>query len=265
MRRKTKNRRIRKVLFLMIVIIICVAIFFLPSVFSKYVIQTEEVYVQQAVNFYFESDIENKTYSLNDWDIEEDYTISFNITNYENSLLYTSSDITYEIEIDVLDEQGESTNAISALVKNSNNNEVSGSETLTGGTLSENTYNLIVSSNSANSGDTFTVIITLLSTSPYSKTITGTVYLTAEEDSEPYVISLTELDEKEYDILTITTYEIDEDVIFTYDNTKYTLDASAEILQGASIVENDGTTTVTISNENFENYGNYKVYLIKIT
>ena len=262
---KSKKLNLIKPVILVIVVAICVLIFLIPNVFSKYVIQSEEIYLQQAEDFYFESNISGETYSLNDWDISEDYVIDFSVINYENNLLYTTSDIIYNIGINVLDEEGNSTNAISVLIQDSDNNKVSGTQTLTGGMLSENTYSLVISSNSANKGDTFKIELTIQSTSPYEKSLTAIFDITAEEDNESYVISLTELDEKEYDILTITTYEIDEDVIFTYDNTKYTLDGSAGISQGASIVEDEETTTVTILDENFENYSNYTVYLIKIT
>ena len=263
MRKQSKRRNIVLVAIAVMIVLMIV----LPMSYSKYVLELEEDNVQEAANFYFENNIANEnedtTYDLGSWNIEENYTVEFSMTNYENKLLYTDEDIIYTIETSVMNEEGEETDEISAIIYDDENNSITGNQTLEGGTYSENTYNLVISSSSAGEGEEFEVNLVLTSSTPYVKSFTTTFNLTAEE-SEKYSVSLSELEDEEYDILIITTYELDGDVEFTYDNSKYVLDVSDEILQGISVSTSGSTTTVLVPKGNLQNYNSYYVYLIKV-
>lgn len=274
MRKKGKIKiQYNKIIFLISIILACIVAFFLSKTMSKYVIQAEDINVQEATNFYFESETAdntgNKTYYLDDWEGVSDYTINFDICNFENSLLYTEENIEYTIEANIIDLAEDTINdedLISVEVLNTIGNSVTGTQSLQGNMLSSNSYVLNISAKSAiEEGKSFQIQLVIKSTSPYTEELVTNYIITTTETEEAYKTSIYNSDNGEYAYVYLQVISGGTDITLTYDNTKLSIDNSCEILQGISINTTDSLSTLTIPSENLVKYTNYTIYFIKNT
>lgn len=224
-----------------LIIVICVGIiilaaFFIQSSLSKYVIEETQEHAQESSKFYFESnlaDIDGQTFYI----IDEYKEISFYVRNYNNNLLYTMQEIEYEINV-------ESDDGISVVIKDEDDNEINGTQTLNAGDILQNNYILKISKDESYTESSFNIKITIKSTSPYTKEITSNIQVSESEEEEENVISLDVSDDKEYAKLSITANST-EDITVTYDTDKLKLDESS---LGKFSKDEDGKITLSSSN-----------------
>ena len=88
---------------LSIIILVCLVIFLIISItFGRYVLNVIHNYIIESKGFYFNSTVlklNGKSYSINNWDGVNSYTLTIDVNNRKNADVYTTSDITYDIYV----------------------------------------------------------------------------------------------------------------------------------------------------------------------
>ena len=169
-------------------IIIILILILSPAVvtLSRYVVKGIHNYIMEANNFYFSSDklsTDNPIYQVNNWTGVDPFYIQFELNNKKNNILYSTSDIEYNLTIECDDD-----------IECSLNN--------TEGTIysDERTDNFTITVNpkrSFNDKETVNVKVHAQSTSPYRKLISaefnitvgkrGIAYEIDDEENQPYL------------------------------------------------------------------------------
>ena len=89
-----------KIIFLGLLIIIILP---LTITFSRYVYSKVVDYILEKKKFYFNSDKltkDGKIYEINNWSGTDPFNIEFDLNNRKNNLLYSDSDIEYELNVE---------------------------------------------------------------------------------------------------------------------------------------------------------------------
>lgn len=223
---KTRIKINKKIFMLLILFILSISMVFFSQ--AKYVFEDEQTDSYVAKNFYFKSNLltTNTTTSYTYGNGEN--KIEFTISNSEDELRFSEVDINY-----------------TATLKDLSGNVIETQE----GTLSKDT--LDIKTISFTDLETGTYKVTLESTSPYSKILYGTFYITAKDENINYEVSDSENSSILY--LTINAKDYAGDVLIAYpsglkfDNTD-------------SKIKSYTDTTLTIS---FENYSEYSLIFFK--
>ncbi len=147
-------------------------------IFGRYLTNTINDFFVRSKEFYFFSDkLSEKTsiYQVDNWSGVDDYVITINMNSSNNNIEVASYDIGYEISYTC------SENAICQLSKNE-------------GTILANTnsdyFNLTITPNrQLNTGDKVVVTVTVKSTAPYKKTISGKFTLVVGKEKLSYQIT----------------------------------------------------------------------------
>ena len=147
-------------------------------IFGRYLTNTINDFFVRSKEFYFFSDkLSEKTsiYQVDNWSGVDDYIITINMNSSNNNIEVASYDIGYEISYTC------SENAICQLSKNE-------------GTILANTnsdyFNLTITPNrQLNTGDKVVVTVTVKSTAPYKKTISGKFTLVVGKEKLSYQIT----------------------------------------------------------------------------
>lgn len=93
-----------KIIFISLIIIILLPF---TITFSRYVYLTAKDYILETKKFYFNSDKltrDNKIYEINNWSGTDPFNIEFDLNNRKNNLLYSDSDIEYELNVECADD-----------------------------------------------------------------------------------------------------------------------------------------------------------------
>lgn len=146
--------------------------------YSKYIKTVINNYILEAKNFYFNSDklsSSNPTYNINNWSGVGNFTIQFELNNEKNNILYSSSDITYTLNVTC-------------------DNDITCSLSNTSGTIytteHKDSFVLTVTPQRAfNDNESVHVTVTAQSTSPYEKTLGATFVITVGKRGISYEIT----------------------------------------------------------------------------
>lgn len=269
---KNKIKSNKKAILLTICILLLA--FVIQKTLSKYVIEIEDIHVQEAPAFYFESDFASvdtaNQYVINDWDGANSRQIQFNVKNYLNQLLINEQKIKYKINAAVIDENtedGDDSTLLTLELKNADTDAIIANDEsleIVGNTLAQNNYILKMTPNGTIENDkTFKIRITITSTSPYEKELVGEINITANS-IESYETNLIESSNGEYVILNIKVNEPDKDITIKYDNTKTILDKSSSTVNGLDITKGTTMDSFTIPKENLKKGNVYEIYFVKI-
>lgn len=101
-RLKLKISPTRKKL-LIILIALFVVLITLVVTFGRYVYNMYQNYILESQGFYFNSSVmsmNGSNHSINNWDGVSSYPITIDVNNRKNSMLWTSSDISYDITVE---------------------------------------------------------------------------------------------------------------------------------------------------------------------
>lgn len=160
-------------------IIICVVIILstITLAYGRYIYNEIRDSYLATKSFYFNSDkltTNRAIYQVDNWSAVDPYSITININNRKNNLVYSTSDITYEI----------SYTCSSNVICNVNS---------AGGTLRSEqqaeSFNALITPNATfNDGDEAFIEITVKSTSPYKKTLSGRFILKVGRSGISYKI-----------------------------------------------------------------------------
>ena len=152
-----KNKKI--IIFsIFFLILIC----FIPTI-GKYVGKNSKNYYLNSKNFYFNGDkLEENgiVYQAENWSGVDSYSVTFNMNSYKNNTEFSKTDISYDISYTC------SSNVICTINKTSS---------VIYSSLHTDSFTVTVTPRiSLNDGDKAWINVTATSTSPYTKTLTGT-------------------------------------------------------------------------------------------
>lgn len=149
-----------KIIFLSLLIIIMLP---LTITFSRYIYSKVIDYILETKKFYFNSDKltkDGKIYEINNWSGTDPFNIEFDLNNRKNNLLYSDSDIEYELNVECEEETLCSITNKTGVIYKEENSEV---------------FNLTITPKRVfNVNEEITVKVTGKSLSPYKKTLSAT-------------------------------------------------------------------------------------------
>jgi len=259
---------------LLFVILIIAFVLLISKSMSKYAINIEdEPYVQESTVIYFESEIANvegKEYKINNWDGISTQTIEIDASNYINSLLKTSENITFKIEPAIIDDSTDSLNdedliEIKLFESAEENTEIDLTKelVLSNDGFNQSKYKLkIIPKVDLENGKTFKIELTLNSIKPYEKQLKANLTIVVNK-IENYIATLTDSENGEYVTLNLKINNCEDDITIKYDNTKLILDKSSYLVNNTSITKNNNKNSFTIAKNNLEKGKNYEIYFIK--
>lgn len=173
-----------------LIVLVLLGLFLLGFSKAKYVVNEKETDSYVAKNFYFKSDLLSESTSSYTYGKGKN-TIEFTISNNEDELRISEVDISY-----------------TATLTDMNGNEIeTKSGTLTSGAINTQT---ITFENLA----TGTYNVAVKSTSPYTKTLYGTFYITEKEENFDFQVS--DIANSSILYLTINTKDYTGNVLITY-------------------------------------------------
>lgn len=241
----------KKINILLIISVIIIILGFGYSL-AKYVIQENSIHIQTAKKFYFNSSMltENNTqYVLDDWNGKDNYNLTIDLKNYEDNLRFSKEDISYNL-----------------LTTCDNNNITvttsldSESSSLKGGQNSTEEINIQISPKiNFSQGDFIELSVTATATAPYEKTLSARFKIYVEEIID-YKTNLEQSQNSEYANLYIETYDKDQNIVISYDNTKAILDLNNDLFEQTEIVQNGTKSSVSLT---INKYSNYNITFIK--
>ena len=256
-KRTLNNKKVKPDIKIIIFVIFLIFFLILSVTMAKYVLKIEDTHQIESSSFYFNSDIaqdKESDYCTKNWDGEDNLEINFSINNYENLNLVTKENITYEIEIEKLDDKN---NEITAQIYE-NNIEIAGEQTLTGGALETKNYILKITKNSTITADEFNLKLKIKSLTPYKEELVSNIKINMIKSNNTIDSSIT--DNGEYVTLKIQTNDYIDSKTITYDNTKIVPDKANNLLNNVNIT----TNSFTIPKANFEKNMNYEIIFVKI-
>ena len=162
-----KKRKGNKVLIVILVIVSFIAILFLfkPS-FARYIYNGIKNYYYESQRFYFNCDKlsdNNAIFQLDNWDGVNSFDVTYNMNSFKNNFIAAESDISYNITYSCSDNVTCTINKQSGLIP---------STTHTDFFIINITPNVML-----HEGDSVTLNVSVSSTSPYTKTLSGVVRL----------------------------------------------------------------------------------------
>ena len=237
-----------------IVILIAVIVSFLvlSVTMAKYIFKVEDAHQIESAVFYFNSDIDGNFYTEK-WSGTVPLEIEFSVNNYENQNLVTNENIIFNLEAE---KQDDTNNEITAKIYEKNT-EISGEQTLIGGTATTKKYILKIIKNSEITVDEFNIKLKIKSSNPYKKELVGNIKINIQKSNNTINTELE--DNEEYVTLKIDTNDFIENKTITFDDTKLILDKANSLLQNVII----STNSFTIPKANFEINKKYEIIFIK--
>lgn len=256
-KRELNNKKIKLNIKIIIFVIVIIPFLILSITLAKYTFKVEDTHQIESSAFYFNSDIIGN-YETEEWNGDNDLEINFSVKNYENNNLITNGNITYNIEVEKLNDTN---NEISAKIYE-NNVEVSGEQVLTGNSLNSKSYVLKISKNNNITANEFNLKIKINSVSPYKQELIGNVKINILKSNNEINTAIE--DKGEYVALKISTNDFIDNKTITFDNTKLILDKANILLDNIKITTNGNTSSFTIQKSDFETNMNYEINFIKI-
>ena len=256
-RKKKQKINIKYILILMIII----ALILIMRSFGKYVLERKDTHAQDSSSFYFESEIadigEGKEYTLY-WDGTNTKQIEFGIKNYIDKLQMTNQDIKYTIEAEIT--QGQE--LVTAKIIDSSETEIKETDELIlkESVLSDNKYKLCLQPNESIIDESeISIELTISSTEPYTKELKSTINIIVKKEKE---YDIERIEYEEYTIMNLRTYTLKNNIEIEYDNQKYIVDTSSNIVNNSQITTNGKINTINIPKNILENNSNYEIILI---
>lgn len=257
-KRVNKKKNYRNILLVLAVIIF---ILLLARSAAKYVLERKDTHAQDSSSFYFESEIadidDGKTYTLY-WDGEETKKISFSLKNYIDQLQMTNQDIKYKITAAAINNADD----VNLKIYDESENVISSNEVLTlkGAEVKENNYGLDITSNTTLEEETeIDIKLTFSSTEPYTKELNSTLKVIVKKDKE---YELKYIENEDHTVINLRTHTLRNDIEIEYDNTKYVVDISNNIVKNSQIKTNGEKNTIKIPKNILEDNSNYEIILI---
>lgn len=144
--------------------------------FSKYAYTFIDYYLIKSNNFYFNSDKlgNNVRYDINNWGGVDNFIIQIQLNNHKNNLLTSDADISYTTAITCSDDVVCSLSSTDGIIYESE--------------MTDNLSVSIVPQRVFNTNETVEVHVTATSTSPFSKTLSATFYITVGRKGIDYEI-----------------------------------------------------------------------------
>ena len=121
-KRELNNKKIKLNIKIIIFVIVIISFLILSITLAKYTFKVENTHQIESSAFYFNSDIIGD-YETEEWNGDNDLEINFSVKNYENNNLITNGNITYNVEVEKLDQKIEELGNTS--IKSSSNPKVS--------------------------------------------------------------------------------------------------------------------------------------------
>lgn len=198
---------------IVVLIVLCLAIFGLAKVAAKYVKETETTNVAVAKEFYFKSDLlDGNTHTISPLDENGTASLTFQLMNHEDELRYSDVDIKYEVTVNEIESQ--STNLIQndvtdQVVKDSNNAKKG--TIPSGQAVDDNTsHDQTVTLQGLEAGKSYKV--TAKAISPYEKELTATIKVNPIDTDVKASIS----DEGSYVEATVWTVDYNGNITLKY-------------------------------------------------
>lgn len=251
----------RKIKYSLIIFFVLVILYFVTGLFAKYKINLSTTNALESKEFYFFSNIasvdDNNVLSKS-WDGVGSLNISFNIRNYENTLLYSPDDISYDVNLEKLNDSNNEINV--GIKKNGTDTFVTGRQTLTGNKISENSYVIEVkkSKNYKNLTE-LKLKLVLNSVSPYAKKLERELKINIKNSNTNIKL----VDYSDYVELNINSNEITGSKNFVYDNSKLVLDKSNTLLNDVDISTNNMVNSFSFPLSKCNKKINCKIIFIK--
>ena len=169
---------IRKHRKLSVIVLICLMIFLIISVaFGKYILNIVNNFILETKSFYFNSSVltmNNKAYSINNWDGVNNYTLTIDVNNYKNDDRVTKADISYDISVSCSSNVSCEVNKSNGIIYKSSKSD---------------TYQITVKSRGKFSeGEVAVVKTSVTSTSPYTKTLSASYNIGTSKSDFTYNI-----------------------------------------------------------------------------
>ena len=163
---------------LSIIILIILVIFLIISItLGRYILNIVNNFILETKSFYFNSSIltiNNKGYSINNWDGVNNYTLTIDLSNRKNAKRITKADISYDINVNC------SGNVTCTLSKTSG---------VIYSTDESDSYQITVTpTKNFYEGDIATVSTSVTSSSPYTKTLSATYSIGIKKSNFSYNI-----------------------------------------------------------------------------
>ena len=256
-RKKKQKINIKYILILMIII----ALILIMRSFGKYVLERKDTHSQDSSVFYFESEIadigEGKEYTLY-WDGTSTKQIEFGIKNYIDKLQMTYQDIRYTIKAEIT--QGQE--LVTAKIIDSSETEIKETDELIlkESVLSDNKYKLCLQPNESIIDESeISIELTISSTEPYTKELKSTINIIVKKEKE---YDIERIEYEEYTIMNLGTYTLKNNIEIEYNNQKYIVDTSSNIVNNSQITTVGKINTITIPKNILEDNSNYEIILI---
>lgn len=256
-RKKKQKINIKYILILMIII----ALILIMRSFGKYVLERKDTHSQDSSVFYFESEIadigEGKEYTLY-WDGTSTKQIEFGIKNYIDKLQMTYQDIRYTIKAEIT--QGQE--LVTAKIIDSSETEIKETDELIlkESVLSDNKYKLCLQPNESIIDESeISIELTISSTEPYTKELKSTINIIVKKEKE---YDIERIEYEEYTIMNLRTYTLKNNIEIEYNNQKYIVDTSSNIVNNSQITTVGKINTITIPKNILEDNSNYEIILI---
>ena len=176
-RHKLKNIGLFKIIIIFVVVIFISLIIFKPS-FARYIYNGLKNYYYESQSFFFNCDklsTEGAVFQLDNWDGVNSFDVTFNMDSFKNNLISSNSDISYDITYSCSSKADCTISKENGLIPSSTHTDYFVITVTPNMTLVE--------------GDSITLDVSVTSTSPYIKTLTGKVRLNVGIPGITYEIS----------------------------------------------------------------------------
>ena len=180
MTKKPRKKLSRFKLIVIVSSLVIVVLFLFKPSFARYIYNGIKNYYYESQNFYFNCDKlseDGAVLQLDNWDGVNNFPITFNMNSYKNNLVAANSNITYTITKNCVT----TANVTCTVSKN---------DGLIPSNTHEDSFSVDVTPNEALAqGATVTLEVSVSSTSPYTKTLYGTVTLNVGNPGISYEIT----------------------------------------------------------------------------
>ncbi len=259
---KNKKKLNKQIKYAIIVSLILLSSYFVVNLSAKYKVDLFTSHSIESKEFYFLSDIasnnnddDDDVFSKN-WSGTGSLEISFNVKNYENTLLYSLDDVSYQVSVEQLND---TSNELNTEIYQ-NNELITEDQILIGNKVSENNYILKVSkSDKYNDLSTLKLKLVIKSISPFVKELSKEIQINISE-TKP---NIEMIDYSDYVELNFQVNGVILNKSIIYDNTKLVLDKSKSILNDVVVTTNGNTNNFNLPLSNYQNEDEFNIVFIK--
>ena len=259
---KNKKKLNKQIKYAIIVSLILLSSYFVVNLSAKYKVDLFTSHSIESKEFYFLSDIasnnnddDDDVFSKN-WSGTGSLEISFNVKNYENTLLYSLDDVSYQVSVEQLND---TSNELNTEIYQ-NNELITEDQILIGNKVSENNYILkVIKSDKYNDLSTLKLKLVIKSISPFVKELSKEIQINISE-TKP---NIEMIDYSDYVELNFQVNGVILNKSIIYDNTKLVLDKSKSILNDVVVTTNGNTNNFNLPLSNYQNEDEFNIVFIK--